>query len=70
MTASGMDGAAPTPVTTVLVQTGADGKTTLVTITSLHLTYTDSERRIHFDGGVTMRNTDATMSAITTTTES
>jgi lipopolysaccharide export system protein LptA len=47
------------PVTTVLVQTGADGKTTLVTITSLHLTYTDSERRIHFDGGVTMRNTDA-----------
>jgi lipopolysaccharide export system protein LptA len=51
------------PVTTVLVQTGADGKTTLVTITSLHLTYTDSERRIHFDGGVTMRNTDATITA-------
>jgi lipopolysaccharide export system protein LptA len=49
------------PVTTVLVQTGADGKTTLVTISSLHLTYTDSERRIHFDGGVTMRNTDATI---------
>jgi lipopolysaccharide export system protein LptA len=49
------------PVTTVLVQTGADGKTTLVTITSLRLTYTDSERRIHFDGGVTMRNTDATI---------
>src|SRR5882672_10020709 len=49
------------PVTTVLVQTGADGKTTLVTITSLHLTYTDSERRIHFDGGVTLRNTDATI---------
>jgi lipopolysaccharide export system protein LptA len=48
-------------VTTVLVQTGADGKTTLVTITSQRLTYTDSERRIHFDGGVTMHNTDATI---------
>jgi lipopolysaccharide export system protein LptA len=49
------------PVTTVLVQTGADGKTTVVTITSRHLTYADSERRIHFDGGVIMRNTDATI---------
>jgi lipopolysaccharide export system protein LptA len=51
------------PVTTVLVQTGADGKTTLVTITSEHLTYTDSERRIHFDGSVSMRNTDATITS-------
>jgi lipopolysaccharide export system protein LptA len=52
-----------TPVTTVLVQTGADGKSTLVTITSQRLTYTDSERRIHFDGGVTMHNTDATITS-------
>src|SRR5882672_376231 len=51
------------PVTTVLVQTGADSKTTLVTITSQHLSYADSERRIHFDGGVTMHNTDATITA-------
>jgi len=51
------------PVTTVLVQTGADNKTTLVTITSQHLSYADSERRIHFDGGVTMHNTDATITA-------
>ena len=50
-------------VTTVLVQTGADGKTTLVTITSQRLTYTDAERRIHFDGGVTLRNTDATITS-------
>jgi len=50
-------------VTTVLVQTGADGKTTLVTITSHHLTYTDSERRIHFDGGVIMRSSDATVTS-------
>ena len=51
------------PVTTVLVQTGADNKTTLVTITSQHLSYADSERRIHFDGGVTMHNTDTTITA-------
>jgi lipopolysaccharide export system protein LptA len=57
------DGSVARPVTTVLVQTGADSKTTLVTITSQHLTYADSERRIHFDGGVTMHNTDATISA-------
>jgi lipopolysaccharide export system protein LptA len=53
--------ASATPVTTVLVQTGADGKSTLVTIASQRLTYTDTERRIHFDGGVTMHNTDATI---------
>ncbi len=59
-----LGGQAPaSPVTTVLVQTGADGKTTLVTITSQRLTYTDSERSIHFDGGVTLRNTDATITS-------
>jgi lipopolysaccharide export system protein LptA len=47
------------PVTTVLVQTGADHKTTLVTITSTRLTYVDSDRRIHFEGGVTMQAADA-----------
>ena len=70
MTASGskaeanaLDRSVGIPVTTVLVQTDAAGKTTLVTITSTRLTYTDSERRIHFDGGVTMQNTDATISS-------
>lgn len=57
------EGNSSSPVTTVLVQTGADGKTTLVTITSTHLTYTDSERRIHFDGNVKMHNTDATITS-------
>jgi lipopolysaccharide export system protein LptA len=62
--AEGVAGVAQaSPVTTVLVQTGVDGKTTLVTITSQRLTYTDSERRIHFDGGVTMHNTDATITS-------
>jgi len=51
------------PVTTVLVQTGADHKTTLVTITSGRLTYVDADRRIHFEGGVTMRGSDATITS-------
>ena len=56
-------GQSASEVTTVLVQTGADGKTTLVTITSQHLTYADSERRIHFDGGVTMHSSDSTVNS-------
>ncbi len=51
------------PVTAVLVQTGADHKTTLVTITAQRLTYTDHERRIHFEGGVTMQGADATVTS-------
>ena len=51
------------PVTTVLVQTGADHKTTLVTITSTRLTYVDADRRIHFEGGVTMQGSDATITS-------
>ena len=50
-------------VTTVLVQTGADHKTTLVTITSARLTYVDADRRIHFEGGVTMQGSDATITS-------
>ena len=60
---SGAGSASAKPVTTVLVQTGADGKTTLVTITSERLSYADSERRVHFEGGVTMRNSDATITS-------
>jgi len=65
MVAEGLDGTRPSAssVTTVLVQSGTDAKTTLVTITSRNLTYTDSERRIHFDGAVTMHNTDATITS-------
>jgi lipopolysaccharide export system protein LptA len=63
MEAEGQDSSPAKPVTTVLVQTGADGKTTLVTITSQRLTYADPERRIHFDGGVMMRSADATITS-------
>jgi lipopolysaccharide export system protein LptA len=50
-------------VSTVLVQVDKSGKATPVTITSAHLTYTDSERKIVFDGGVTAKGSDATMTA-------
>jgi len=49
------------PVSTVLVQIDKSGKTTPVVITSSRLTYTDSERRIHFDGGVTAKGADLTI---------
>jgi lipopolysaccharide export system protein LptA len=39
------------------------GKTTPVHITSARLTYTDEERKIFLDGGVTARGSDATMAA-------
>ncbi len=49
--------ASPTqPVKTVLVQVDTKtGNVTPVTITSAHLTYTDSERRALFEGGVTAK---------------
>jgi lipopolysaccharide export system protein LptA len=54
-------GAATQPVSTALVQIGKDGKQTPVGITSQGLTYTDKERRAHFEGGVVVRSEDATM---------
>ncbi len=48
-------------VSTVLVQTDKSGKSTPVTITSARLTYTDSERRAHFGGGVAVKGADMTM---------
>jgi lipopolysaccharide export system protein LptA len=50
-------------VSTVLVQVDKNGNATPVTITSAHLTYTDAERKIVFDGGVTAKGSDATMTA-------
>lgn len=47
------------PVSTVLVQTGKDGKVTSVTISSARLTYTDAERQIHLEGGVTAKTADS-----------
>jgi len=50
-------------VSTVLVGTDKSGKATLVAITSDHLTYADSDRRAHFDGGVTVRASDLTITS-------
>ena len=51
------------PVSTVLVQTDSKGNVTPVSITSLRLTYTDDQHRAHFEGGVTARGADATITA-------
>jgi len=51
------------PVSTVLVQTDSKGNTTPVSITSLRLTYTDDQHRAHFEGGVTARGADVTVTA-------
>jgi lipopolysaccharide export system protein LptA len=51
------------PVSTVLVQTDSKGNVTPVSITSLRLTYTDDQHRAHFEGGVTARGADTTVTA-------
>jgi lipopolysaccharide export system protein LptA len=51
------------PVSTVLVQIDKHGNATPVSITSKRLTYTDDEHRAHFDGGVTARGADVTVTA-------
>ena len=50
-------------VSTALVQTDKSGKTTPLTITAAGLTYADSERKAHFDGGVFAKGADLTISA-------
>jgi lipopolysaccharide export system protein LptA len=49
------------PVSTVLVQVDKAGNATPVRVTSERMKYTDAEREAFFDGGVTARQTDATM---------
>ena len=51
------------PVKTVLVQIEKNGKATPVTITSAHLTYSDSGRQILLEGGVTAKVADTNMTA-------
>jgi lipopolysaccharide export system protein LptA len=51
------------PVSTVLVQVDKQGKATPVSISSGRLTYTDDQRRAHFEGGVTARGADVTITA-------
>ena len=50
-------------VSTVLVQIDKSGKATPVTITSARLTYADSERKVHFEGGVQAKGADLTIAA-------
>ncbi len=49
------------PVSTVLVQVDKSGRVTPVEITSTRLNYTDAERKIFLDGGVTAKGSDTTM---------
>ncbi len=51
------------PVSTVLVQTEKSGKVTPVKITSARLSYTDLERKAHFEGGVQAQGAELTITA-------
>jgi lipopolysaccharide export system protein LptA len=56
-------GTAGQEVSTVIVQVDQNGKATPVAITSARLTYVDSQRRAHFEGGVTAKGADATVTS-------
>jgi lipopolysaccharide export system protein LptA len=56
-------GSAAQMVSTVLIQADKSGKVTPVTITSSRLSYTDSERKAHFDGAVQAKGADVAMTA-------
>jgi lipopolysaccharide export system protein LptA len=57
------DSTATQKVSTVLVGTDKSGKPTVDTITANHLTYRDSERKVHFEGGVTASGSDMTITS-------
>ena len=57
------DGNSGQAVKTVLVQVEKSGKATPVTITSAHLTYNDSDRKVFLSVGVAAKGSDATMTA-------
>jgi lipopolysaccharide export system protein LptA len=50
-------------VSTVLVGTDKSGKATPMTVTSSHMVYRDSERKAQLDGGVTVHESDLTITA-------
>jgi lipopolysaccharide export system protein LptA len=50
-------------VSSTLVGTDKRGKATPVNVTAAHLVYRDSERKAHYDGGVTVRSADLTITA-------
>jgi len=51
------------PVSTVLIESEKNGSSTPIALTSTRLTYTDSERKAHFDEDVTAKSADATITA-------
>jgi lipopolysaccharide export system protein LptA len=50
-------------VSTALTSADKSGKSTPVHVTSDHLTYHDSERKAHYEGGVVARGTDVTVTS-------
>ena len=57
------EGSKRQPVSTVLVQLDKAGRAVPVTVTSDRLTYTDSERRAHFEGNVVTKGAGVATSA-------
>jgi lipopolysaccharide export system protein LptA len=56
-------GTAAQPASTVFVQPDKSGKLTPVNVTARRLTYSDQTRQGKFEGGVTLRGSDATITA-------
>jgi lipopolysaccharide export system protein LptA len=56
-------GSAAQPVSTVFVQPDKQGKLTAVNVTGTRLTYSDLERKARFEGGVTLKSADQTVTA-------
>jgi|HubBroStandDraft_6_1064221.scaffolds.fasta_scaffold00476_5 lipopolysaccharide export system protein LptA len=56
-------GAPAQPVSTVLVQTGSDGKSHPIAITCSRLTYADSDRIVHFESNVLAKEADISITA-------
>ena len=51
------------PVSTVLFATDKSGRTSSVNITASHLDYRDRDRKAHYEGKVTVRSSDLTVTA-------
>lgn len=58
-------GSAAQPVSTVFVQADRQGKLTAVSMTGGRLSYSDQERKARFEGGVTLKSADQTLTAET-----
>jgi lipopolysaccharide export system protein LptA len=56
-------GTAQQPVTTVFVEQDKKGRMTPVNVFAARLTYSEDQRKARFDGGVTLKGADATITA-------